>query len=91
MFLNNIHPVKENVSIVKKKVFASSPSILLNFKQSFPILSVTKTKYLISGVVYKLQCGLCNESYYDQSIRHLEIRCREHIGVSRLSEGKTIE
>ena len=31
-------------------------------------------KDLISGVVYKFQCGLCNESYYGESIRHLDIR-----------------
>ena len=34
-------------------------------------------KDLISGVAYKLQCGLCNESYYGESIRHLDIRSRE--------------
>ena len=37
---------------------------------------------LISGVVYKFQCGLFNESYYGESIRHLDIRSGEHIGVS---------
>ena len=30
-------------------------------------------KDLISGVVYKFQCGLCNESYYGESIRHLDL------------------
>ena len=30
-------------------------------------------KDLISGV-YKFQCGLCNESYYGESIRKLDIR-----------------
>ena len=39
-------------------------------------------KDLISGVVYKFQCGLCNESYYGESIRHLDIRSGEHVGVS---------
>ena len=43
-------------------------------------------KNLISGVVYKFQCGICNESYYGESIRHLDIRSREHIGVSLLRE-----
>ena len=47
-------------------------------------------KYLISGVVYKFQCGLCNESYYGESIRHLDIRSGEHIGVSTLT-GKKIK
>ena len=40
------------------------------------------------GVVYKFQCGLCNESYYGESIRHLIIRSGEHIGVSPLTGKK---
>ena len=36
-FLNNVHLVKENVPTVEK--------FFLNIKQSFPILSVTKTLY----------------------------------------------
>ena len=47
-------------------------------------------KDLIFGVVYKFQCGLCNESYYGESIRHLDIRSREHIGVPSFS-GKKIK
>ena len=47
-------------------------------------------KDLISGVVYKFQCGLCNESYYGESIRHLDIRSGEHIGVSPIT-GKKIK
>ena len=30
----------------------------------------------------------CNESYYGESIRHLDIRSGEHIGVSRLNVKK---
>ena len=48
------------------------------------------SKDLISGVVYKFQCGLCNESYYGESIRHLDIRSGEHIGVSPLT-GKKVK
>ena len=33
------------------------------------------------GVVYKFQCALCNEFYYGEGIRHLDIRYGEHIGV----------
>ena len=47
-------------------------------------------KDLISGVLYKFQCGLCNESYYGESIRHLDIRSGEHTGVSHLT-GKKIK
>ena len=45
-------------------------------------------KVLISGVVYKFQCGLCNESCYGESIRHLDIRSGEHIGMSPLTRKK---
>ena len=47
-------------------------------------------KDLISGVVYMFQCGLCNESYYGEGIRHLDIRSGEHIGVSPLT-GKKVK
>ena len=42
-------------------------------------------KYLISGVVYKFQYGLCYGSYYGESIRHLDIRSGKQIGVSPLN------
>ena len=45
-------------------------------------------KYLISGAVYKFQCGLCNESYCGESIRHLDIRSGEHKGVLPLTGKK---
>ena len=64
--------------------------LFLIVKQGFPILSVTKTLYLISDVVYKFQCSLCNESYYGKSIRHLDIRSGEHIDVSPLT-GKKVK
>ena len=50
-------------------------------------------KGLISGVAYKFQCGLCNESYNGESIRDLDIRSGEHIGVSPLTgkESQTIK
>ena len=45
-------------------------------------------KELISGVVYKFQCWLCNESYYGECIRHLNVRIGEHIGISLLTMKK---
>ena len=52
-------------------------------------LSTNPTKWsnthLTSGVVYKFQCGLCNESYYGECIRHLNVRIGEHIGISPLT------
>ena len=43
-------------------------------------------KDLTSGVAYKFQCGLCNESYYGEYMRHLNVRIGEHIGISPLTE-----
>ena len=43
-------------------------------------------KELTSGVVYKCQCGICNESYYGECIRHLNVRIGEHIGISPLTK-----
>ena len=45
-------------------------------------------KELTSGVVYKFQCELCNESYYGECVRHLHIRIGEHIGISPLTKKK---
>ena len=47
-------------------------------------------KDFMSGVVYKFQCGFCNESYYGESIRHLDTRSGQHIGMSPLT-GKKIK
>ena len=49
-----------------------------HFKDQIP-------KDLTSGVVYKFQCGLCNESYYGECMRHLNVRIGEHIGISSLT------
>ena len=45
-------------------------------------------KELTSGVIYKFQCGLCNESDYGECVRHLNVRIREHIGISLLTKKK---
>ena len=39
-------------------------------------------------VVYKFQCGFCNESYYGECVRHLNVRIREHIRISPLTKKK---
>ena len=56
----------------------------------FLLLQRLYTQDLISGVVYKFQCGLCNKSYHGENIRHLDIRSGEHIGVSPLT-GKKVK
>ena len=46
-------------------------------------------KGLTSGVVYKSHCELCNESYFDECVRHLNVRTGKHIGISPLTK-KTV-
>ena len=36
-------------------------------------------KDLTSGVAYKFHCGLCNESYYGECVRHFNVRTIEHL------------
>ena len=36
----------------------------------------------------KFQCGLCNEYYYRECVRHLAIRSGKHIGISPLTNKK---
>ena len=45
-------------------------------------------KKLTSGVVYKTQGGLGNESYYDECIRYLNVKIGEHIRISPLTKKK---
>ena len=66
-------------------VFKCQTRLSNSFRYKDPI-----PKDLISGVVYKVQCGLYNESYYGESIRHLDIRSGEYIGVSPVT-GKKVK
>ena len=43
-------------------------------------------KDLTSGVVYKFQCGLWNESYYGECVSHLNVKIGEHIGISPITK-----
>ena len=45
-------------------------------------------KELTSSAVYKFQRGFCNESYYGECVRHLNITTGEHIGTSPLTKKK---
>ena len=64
-------------------VFEFQTRLSNSFRYKHPI-----PKDLISGVVYKFQCGLCNKSCYGESIRQLDIRSGEHVGVSPLTGKK---
>ena len=45
-------------------------------------------KELTSDVVYRFQCGLCNESYYDECARQFNVRIGQHIRISPLTKKK---
>ena len=64
-------------------VFKSQKKLAKAFRFKDRIL-----KELTSGVVYKFQCALCNESYYGEYVRHLNVRIGEHIGLSPLTKKK---
>ena len=57
-------------------------STIFRFKDRLP-------KELLSGVVYKFQCGRCNASYFGETSRHLKVRSGEHIGISLFTNKRT--
>ena len=65
-------------------VFKCQTRVSSSFRYKDPI-----SKDLISGVAYKFQFGLCNESYYNEGIRHLDIEI--WCVTSYWKEGKTIK
>ena len=46
------------------------------------------SKELTSTFFYKFHCGLSNESYYGECVRHPNVRIGEHIGISPLTRKK---
>ena len=70
--------IKGILNCCKLQVFSRSYNKLCNnFHFKDPALQI-----LTSGVAFKFLCGLCNESYYRECVRHLAIRSGEHIGIS---------
>ena len=70
--------------MLKLQIVFKSQNKLANvfcFKDRIP-------KELTSGVVYKFQCGLCNEFYYGKCVSHLNVRIGEHIRISPLTKKK---
>ena len=63
-----------------RNYFKSQSKLSNSFRFKDPI-----PRDLISGDVHKFQCGLCNESYYGDSIWYLDLRPEELIGVSPIS------
>ena len=44
-------------------------------------------KELTSGVIYNIQCGLCDE-FYGEKVRQTNVRFGEHTGISQLTKKK---
>ena len=40
---------------------------------------------IFGNLILEFQCGLCNESYHGECMRHLNVRIGEHIGISPLT------
>ena len=77
-------PLKGILNCCKLQIVFKSENKLakaFRFKDRIP-------KELTSGVVYKFQCGLCNESYYGECVRHLNVRTGELIEISPLTRKK---
>ena len=73
--------IKGVLNCYKLQVISKSQNKLCNnfhFKDPVP-------QILTSDVVYKFQCGLCNESYYRECVRHLAVRSDEHVAISPLT------
>ena len=77
-------PLKGILNCCKLQIVFKSQNKLakaFRFKDCIP-------KELTSGVVYKFQCRFCNESYYCECVRHLNVRIGEHIRISQLIRRK---
>ena len=61
-------------------IFKNQNKLCNNFRFKDPTSLI-----FTSGVVYKFQSGLCNESYYGECVRHLDVRSGEHSGISPLT------
>ena len=70
-----------NIKIILKST--TRLSSLFHFKDVIP-------KELRSHLVYKFSCGICNDTYYGQTERHLNVKAGEHIGLSPLT-GKRVK
>ena len=70
-----------NVQVISRA--ATRLNTLFNFKDGVP-------KYLVSGVVYKFECGRCKSTYIGETTRHTKTRFCEHMGISALT-GKTLK
>ena len=60
-------------------IFKCQNKLCNNFRFNDHIPKIFK-----SGLLYKFERGLCNESYYEECVRHLVVRSGEYTGISPL-------
>ena len=86
MFLQSIFKLNdEKIKFFKLElqiVLTNKTTLGYNFQFKWRI-----QKGLITVVIYKFQCGLCNESKssYGECVSHLNVRTGEHIGITGIS------
>ena len=90
----------EQLSLETRTKLRKSLKVMLNccklqivFKSQNKLAKAFRVKDRISkqvtyGVFYKFQCGLCNESYYGECVRHLNVTIEKHIRISPLTRKK---
>ena len=93
--LQNRYYSADVIFLLKKKFiphiswlsFSSGKNFLFS---RFRVLKSSKDteKDLTSGVVYKFQYGLCNQSYFVDCVRHLNVRIGEHMVYHHLPKNK---
>ena len=72
----------DKLSSCNLKIVFTSPVRVKNFL----IFKDTLSKMLLSGLVYKYECGACNATYYGKNKRHFKVRICKHLGISHPSE-----
>ena len=58
-------------------IFKSQNKLCKNFRFKDPIPYIFR-----SGMIYKFQYGLCNESCYGECVKHVAVISEENIGIS---------
>ena len=58
--------------------------------KSFIIFHDKLPKMLLSGLVYKYECGDCSAAYYGKTKGHFKVRICKHLGISHLT-GKKVK
>ena len=87
-FLDNKYRIQEKVIIVPKKPLF----LVLPYLGLLSLQTRTNLRKSLKGVLKccKLQIvsmiGLCNQSFCDECVRHLNVRIGEHIGISLLTK-----